>query len=96
LQIAVQDGQQIAKRKVEIPGGTGHRPVLSGYQPDSRTHDALTKRRTVLVRSTRRQVAAEDGQVGRSTQTNCIVPAEGEDWSERKHAILFRSRDAIK
>jgi len=28
------------------------------------------------VRSTRRQVAAENGQVGRSTQTNCMVPAK--------------------
>lgn len=30
-----------------------------------------------MVRSTRRLVAAENGQGGRSTQTNYIVPAKG-------------------
>src|SRR5215218_9871908 len=49
-------------------GGTGHWPVLSGDSPDSRARSSLRDRRT-FERKTRRPVAAEDGQVGRSTQS---------------------------
>jgi hypothetical protein len=41
-------------------------------------------------RSTRRQVAAENGQVGRSTQTDCIVPAQGNAALYRKHFISYQ------
>ena len=66
-----------------VPGGTGHRPVLSGDSPDSRAPDARTEWWTTVVRPTRRQVAAENGQVGRSTRTNCIVPVQSAGRPER-------------
>jgi len=57
-------------------GGTGHWPVRPGYQPGRRAHERSTPGRPVVVRATRRQVAAANGQVGRSTQTNGRVAAE--------------------
>jgi hypothetical protein len=44
-----------------------------GHQPDSQMHGDLTKGCAVSVRLARRQVAAANGQVGRSTQTNYMV-----------------------
>jgi hypothetical protein len=51
-----------------IPGGTGHRPVLSGDPPDNRAHKAAREFRSLRVRAARRQVAAGNGRVGRSTR----------------------------
>jgi hypothetical protein len=48
------------------------------FQPDSRAHDALTQWSAVSVRPARRQVAAANGQVGRSTQTNGRDPIKPE------------------
>jgi len=45
-------------------------PVLSGYQPDIRAYDELTEWCKVPERSTRRQIATDNGQVGRSTQSD--------------------------
>ena len=55
----------------------GHWPVLSGCQPDSRTQRVRTQWCAISVRSAGRQVAAQNGQVGRSPWINYIVPAKG-------------------
>jgi hypothetical protein len=52
-----------------VPGGTGHRPILTDDPPVSRTHRACTQLGTQFARSSRRHVAAGNGQVGRSTRT---------------------------
>jgi len=50
-------------------GGTGHRPVAAGDPPAARACAGnATTTAKVFCAETRRQVAAENGQVGRSTQ----------------------------
>jgi len=51
-----------------LPGGTGHRPVAAGDPPAARACAGSAARSSkVFCAETRRQVAAENGQVGRST-----------------------------
>jgi hypothetical protein len=56
-------------------GGTGHWPVLPGDPPGRRAHEAATEWWVAAARTTGRQVAAQNGQVGRSTHTDDLFPA---------------------
>ena len=52
-----------------LPGGTGHRPVAAGDPPAAGLcAENAARSSRISCAETRRQVAAENGQVGRSTQ----------------------------